>query len=77
MILAPPPPAETAPAPVTVPKLEATDTCDRCGPGTQAMVLLTHPELGEFRLCAHHARKHEAAMGEQGFTVAERAQVPA
>jgi hypothetical protein len=57
--------------------LKPTDTCDRCGPGTQALVLVVHPEHGELRFCNHCFTRHEPALVAQGFTVADSTEVPA
>ena len=39
--------------------LAAADRCDRCGAQAYVRVLLTE---GELLFCAHHARKHAAAL---------------
>ena len=78
MILAPPPPAETAPAPVEVPKLAPDDTCDRCGPGTQALVRVRNSVTGAIiDFCLHHFRSHEPSLMVQGFEAVEQIEVPA
>jgi hypothetical protein len=44
------------------PKLEEGDTCDRCGPGTIALVAFRLPSGRKLTFCNHHARVHAAAL---------------
>lgn len=45
---------------VSAPRLSATDRCDRCG--AQAYVQVRLAGGGELLFCAHHGRKHQAAL---------------
>jgi hypothetical protein len=40
--------------------LSAADRCDRCG--ARAYVRVVLPTGGELLFCAHHGRRHEAAL---------------
>jgi hypothetical protein len=45
---------------MSAPRLSATDRCDRCG--AQAYVQVRLSGGGELLFCAHHGRKHHAAL---------------
>ena len=51
----------------TRPTLTAFDRCDRCGARAGVQVLL--PSGGELVFCAHHGRRYEVALIEQGADV--------
>jgi hypothetical protein len=60
---------QAAPAQV----LTGKETCDRCGPGTQAMVRVQMPSGNTLDFCRHDYRKHEPALVAQGATVIQEA----
>jgi hypothetical protein len=47
--------------------LTALDRCDRCG--AQAYIRATLPVGGELLFCAHHGRKHVAALRDKGADI--------
>ena len=44
------------------PVLDPGETCDRCGPGTVALVAFRLPSGRKLAFCNHHARVHAAAL---------------
>lgn len=47
-------------------RLEPGDTCDRCGPGTVALVAFRLPSGRRLTFCNHHARRHTVALDKLG-----------
>ena len=47
--------------------LNAADRCDRCG--AQAYLRVTLNSGGELLFCAHHARRHQAALADVAVAV--------
>ncbi|WP_214108823.1 DUF7455 domain-containing protein [Acrocarpospora catenulata] len=47
--------------------LTALDRCDRCG--AQAYIRATLPVGAELLFCAHHGRRHVAALRDQGAEI--------
>jgi hypothetical protein len=47
--------------------LTAVDRCDRCG--AQAYIRASLPVGGELLFCAHHGRRHVAALRDKGADI--------
>ncbi|GAA1276275.1 hypothetical protein GCM10009677_32420 [Sphaerisporangium rubeum] len=47
--------------------LTAVDRCDRCG--AQAYIRASLPVGGELLFCAHHGRRHVAALRDKGAEI--------
>ncbi|MEO3811787.1 hypothetical protein ABGB17_22560 [Sphaerisporangium sp. B11E5] len=47
--------------------LTALDRCDRCG--AQAYIRASLPMGGELLFCAHHGRRHVAALRDKGAEI--------
>lgn len=58
------------------PRLDAHDTCDRCGPGTQAYAAVRLPSGKILTFCNHHLRLYAKALTEQGATATTTRPVP-
>lgn len=48
------------------PEVRQGDTCDRCGPGTVALVAFRLPSGGRLTFCNHHARRHTKKLAALG-----------
>lgn len=58
------------------PKVEQGDTCDRCGPGTVALIAFLLPSGRKLTFCNHHARVHAPALHQLGVTASTAWPVP-
>lgn len=46
--------------------LVTSETCDRCGPGTQAFVRAVMPSGNDLVFCKHHANQYAAGLAGAG-----------
>lgn len=58
-----------APEAVETPPGFGIDTCDTCGPGTQAWVWVEMPDGKELTYCGHHGKKYAAELAKQAKAV--------